>query len=137
MSTFFPRSILSLNTEILVSRNMTVRSLRRVLKSSCADFNLDFYTEVQDLSYLENALSKASPRFAALNMAVCSLIEDFGLVGFETLAVEVRSLIAANFNDLMRIHAGQELDVASYASYRSSNWVCLRTLAGRRASRRH
>ncbi|KAI0070647.1 cytoplasmic protein [Panus rudis PR-1116 ss-1] len=52
------------------------------------DFNLDFYTEVQDLSYLENALSAASPRYAALNMAICSLIEDFGLVGFETLAVE-------------------------------------------------
>ncbi|TCD71005.1 hypothetical protein EIP91_000503 [Steccherinum ochraceum] len=52
------------------------------------DFNLDFYTEVQDLSHLENALSTASPRFAALNMAICSLIEDFSLVGFETLAVE-------------------------------------------------
>ncbi|KAJ3476445.1 hypothetical protein NLI96_g11154 [Meripilus lineatus] len=52
------------------------------------DFNLDFYTEVQDLSHLENALSAATPRYAALNMAICSLIEDFGLVGFETLAVE-------------------------------------------------
>ncbi|KAK7685055.1 hypothetical protein QCA50_011892 [Cerrena zonata] len=52
------------------------------------DFNLDFYTEVQDLSHLENALSSASPRFAALNIAICSLIEGFGLVGFETLAVE-------------------------------------------------
>ncbi|OCH86015.1 cytoplasmic protein [Obba rivulosa] len=52
------------------------------------DFNLDFYTEVQDLSYLENTLSSVTPRYAALNMAICSLIEDFGLVGFETLAVE-------------------------------------------------
>ncbi|PSR74445.1 hypothetical protein PHLCEN_2v9857 [Hermanssonia centrifuga] len=52
------------------------------------DFNLDFYTEVQDLSYLENTLSSSSPRFAALNMAIVSLIEDYGLVGFETLAVE-------------------------------------------------
>ncbi|KAF9652345.1 hypothetical protein BDM02DRAFT_2936776 [Thelephora ganbajun] len=52
------------------------------------DFNLDFYTEVQDLSYLENALTQSSPRYNALNMAICSLIEDFGLVGFETLAVE-------------------------------------------------
>ncbi|KAI9459390.1 hypothetical protein F5148DRAFT_1287154 [Russula earlei] len=52
------------------------------------DFNLDFYTDVQDLSYLENALSSASPRYSALNMAICELIEDFGLVGFETLAVE-------------------------------------------------
>jgi hypothetical protein len=54
-----------------------------------ADFNLDFYTEVQDLSYLENALSASTPRFAALNMAMVSLIEDYSLVGFETLAVEV------------------------------------------------
>jgi len=53
------------------------------------DFNLDFYTEVQDLSYLENSLSQSSPRYRDLNMAICSLIEDFGLVGFETLAVEV------------------------------------------------
>jgi len=46
---------------------------------------------VQDLSYLESALSSASPRYSALNMAICELIEDFGLVGFETLAVEVRT----------------------------------------------
>ncbi|KAI9569881.1 hypothetical protein HD554DRAFT_2088235 [Boletus coccyginus] len=52
------------------------------------DFNLDFYTEVQDLSHLENALNKTSPRFTALNMALISVIEDYGLVGFETLAVE-------------------------------------------------
>lgn len=55
------------------------------------DFNLEFYTEVQDLSHLGNALSSASPRYAALNMAICELIEDFSLVGFETLAVEVRA----------------------------------------------
>jgi GPN-loop GTPase len=55
------------------------------------DFNLDFYTEVQDLSYLENSLSSSSPRFAALNMAMISLIEDYSLVGFETLAVEASS----------------------------------------------
>ncbi|KZV73877.1 cytoplasmic protein [Peniophora sp. CONT] len=52
------------------------------------DFNLDFYTEVQDLSHLENALSAAAPRFKELNMAICELVEEFGLVGFETLAVE-------------------------------------------------
>jgi len=52
------------------------------------DFNLDFYTEVQDLSYLEGVLNTTSPRFTALNMALISVIEDYGLVGFETLAVE-------------------------------------------------
>lgn len=66
------------------------RSLR---SKPLIDFNLEYYTEVQDLSYLENALSSATPRFAALNMAICSLIEDFGLVGFETLMVEARYLL--------------------------------------------
>ena len=54
---------------------------------------MDFYTEVQDLSHLENTLSSATPRFAALNLAICGLIEDFALVGFETLAVEVRAAL--------------------------------------------
>ena len=57
-------------------------------------FNLDFYTEVQDLSYLLPHLESEGnpvmkhPKFGALNDAVMDLIEDFGLVGFETLAVE-------------------------------------------------
>ncbi|ELU38757.1 cytoplasmic protein [Rhizoctonia solani AG-1 IA] len=54
-----------------------------------SDFNLDFYTEVQDLSYLQNVLSSSHPRFSALNEAICGLVEDFSLVAFETLAVEV------------------------------------------------
>ena len=58
------------------------------------DFNLDFYTDVQDLSHLQNILSSSlSPRFAALNMAMIDLIEDHSIVGFETLAVEVSLLI--------------------------------------------
>ncbi|TEY85766.1 hypothetical protein BOTCAL_0012g00210 [Botryotinia calthae] len=56
-------------------------------------FNLDFYTEVQDLSHLlpslqeESSLMKGS-KFEGLNKAIIQLVEDFGLVGFETLAVE-------------------------------------------------
>ncbi|KAG8527534.1 uncharacterized protein KY384_007686 [Bacidia gigantensis] len=56
-------------------------------------FNLDFYTEVQDLSYIlphlaaENPMLR-HPKFEGLNNAVVDLVEDFGLVGFETLAVE-------------------------------------------------
>ena len=56
-------------------------------------FNLDYYTEVQDLSYLlphlanENSVMRHS-KFQGLNNAVIELVEDFGLVGFETLAVE-------------------------------------------------
>ena len=57
------------------------------------DFNLDYYTEVQDLSYLLPLLERdqRTPRFAELNRTVCDLIEEFGLVGFETLAVEVNA----------------------------------------------
>ncbi|KAL8732498.1 MAG: hypothetical protein Q9166_002712 [cf. Caloplaca sp. 2 TL-2023] len=56
-------------------------------------FDLEFYTEVQDLSdivphILEENPMMRHPRFEGLNNAVIELIEDFGLVGFETLAVE-------------------------------------------------
>jgi hypothetical protein len=56
-------------------------------------FNLDYYTDVQDLSYLVPELEKESPmfahgKFAALNQTIIDLVEEFGLVGYETLAVE-------------------------------------------------
>ena len=56
-------------------------------------FNLDFYTEVQDLSYLlphleeESSVMRGS-KFEGLNTAIVELVESFGLVAFETLAVE-------------------------------------------------
>ncbi|KAM0756273.1 hypothetical protein T439DRAFT_320975 [Meredithblackwellia eburnea MCA 4105] len=53
-------------------------------------FNLDYYTEVQDLDQLVPLL-EADPRtrkFSELNKVICELIEDFGLVSFETLCVE-------------------------------------------------
>lgn len=73
-------------------------------------FNLDYYTEVQDLDYLlphleaeQNNTTVAQvtgddgegeaqgfpeTKFTALNRALIQLIGDFGLIGFETLAVE-------------------------------------------------
>ncbi|KAJ9193532.1 hypothetical protein DTO207G8_2477 [Paecilomyces variotii] len=56
-------------------------------------FNLDFYTEVQDLSYLIPHLEEETSRlshdkFGALNNAIIDLVQEFGLVAFETLAVE-------------------------------------------------
>lgn len=57
-------------------------------------FNLDFYTEVQDLAYLEELLDKSGPRgkrYAKLNRAICDIVEDFSLVSFQTLCVEVRT----------------------------------------------
>ncbi|KAJ4300193.1 hypothetical protein N0V88_002862 [Collariella sp. IMI 366227] len=56
-------------------------------------FNLDFYTEVQDLSYLLPSLEAETPamrseKFSRLNQAIADLVERFGLVSFEVLAVE-------------------------------------------------
>lgn len=59
---------------------------------SLTAFNLDYYTEVQDLDRLVPLL-EADPRtrkFSSLNRIICDIIEDFGLVSFETLCVEVR-----------------------------------------------
>lgn len=54
-------------------------------------FDLKYYTEVQDMSYLLDSLDR-QPRmakFKTLNKAMVELVEDYGMVGFETLAVEV------------------------------------------------
>ncbi|CAG8508730.1 8511_t:CDS:2 [Paraglomus brasilianum] len=53
-------------------------------------FNLDFYTEVQDLSYLLGQLddSPFGQKFKDLNRALCNLVEDFSLVAFYTLCIE-------------------------------------------------
>lgn len=58
------------------------------------DFDLEYYTEVQDLSHLALLLERdpRMHRFSALNKAICEVVEDFGLVSFSTLAVEVRLL---------------------------------------------
>ncbi|KAI9809209.1 MAG: hypothetical protein M1825_002500 [Sarcosagium campestre] len=58
-------------------------------------FNLDYYTEVQDLSYMLPHLEAessvfANSKFEGLNKVIIELVEDFGLVGYETLAVEDR-----------------------------------------------
>lgn len=81
------------------------------------DFNLDFYTEVQDLDYLLPYLDAERPnlasppatasqaadgteqealpsKFHALNEAIIGLVEEFSLVGFETIAVEDKQSMA-------------------------------------------
>ncbi|KAH7031242.1 uncharacterized protein B0I36DRAFT_374231 [Microdochium trichocladiopsis] len=73
-----------------------INVLTKIDKISSYDplpFNLDFYTEVQDLSYLTHHLEQESPamrsdKFAKLNQAVADLVENFSLVRYEVLAVE-------------------------------------------------
>jgi GPN-loop GTPase len=56
-------------------------------------FNLDFYTDAQDLTHLIPVLEEESPvmrseKFGRLNAAIANMIESYGLVRFEVLAVE-------------------------------------------------
>ncbi|CAO3642581.1 unnamed protein product [Cunninghamella blakesleeana] len=53
-------------------------------------FNLQYYTDVMDLSYLLESLNEDAfgSKYKKLNQALCELIEDFSLVGFYTLCVE-------------------------------------------------
>lgn len=73
-------------------------------------FNLDFYTEVQDLHYLLPALSAeqgastagGGSKWEKLNESLITLVDDFGLVGFETLAVEDRASMGSLLRALDR-----------------------------------
>ncbi|KAJ3292599.1 GPN-loop GTPase 2 [Borealophlyctis nickersoniae] len=53
-------------------------------------FSLDFYTEVQDLSYLLDRLNTSAftSKYVSLNKALCELVEEYSLVGFHTLCIE-------------------------------------------------
>jgi hypothetical protein len=89
-------------------------------------FNLDYYTEVQDLHYLLPHLNREqtsgipgpttaganeemdvddeepTSKFSALNKAIVELVEDFALVGFETLAVEDKKSMMTLLRDIDR-----------------------------------
>ena len=67
----------------------------RARDSSCSflAFDLRYYAECRDLDYLLESLDSepglGKGRMKALNRAMVELVEDYGLVSFETLAVEV------------------------------------------------
>ncbi|QCE16457.1 GPN-loop GTPase 2 [Vigna unguiculata] len=53
-------------------------------------FNLDFYTDVQDLSYLQYQLDQdpRSAKYRKLTKELCEVIENFSLVSFTTLDIQ-------------------------------------------------
>lgn len=81
-----------------------INVLTKIDKISTYDplpFNLEYYTDVDDLSYLLPELEAETPamrsdKFSRLNQAVANLVESFGLVRFEVLAVE-------NKNSMMQL----------------------------------
>lgn len=73
-----------------------VNVLSKIDKVSSYDdlpFNLEYYTDVDDLTYLTPHLEAESPalrseKFSKLNEAIAQMIENYGLVRYEVLAVE-------------------------------------------------
>jgi hypothetical protein len=57
-------------------------------------FNLDYYMDVQDLSYLVQHMERSNPRmskrYSKLTAGLCELVEDFSLVSFAGLNIEDR-----------------------------------------------
>ncbi|KAI3726363.1 hypothetical protein L1987_66160 [Smallanthus sonchifolius] len=59
-------------------------------------FNLDFYTDVEDLSYLQRHLDQdpRSSKYRKLTKELCEVVEDFGLVNFTTLAIQDKESVS-------------------------------------------
>ncbi|KMT19104.1 hypothetical protein BVRB_1g015010 [Beta vulgaris subsp. vulgaris] len=53
-------------------------------------FNLDYYTDVQDLSYLQQSLDQdpRAAKYRKLTKELCEVIENFSLVDFTTLDIQ-------------------------------------------------
>ena len=101
-------------------------------------FNLDFYTEVMDLSYLLEHLA-ADPffkRFRSLNQKLVEIVQDYGLVSFVPLSVEdkesmvrvLRSVDKANgycFGDLEERNLQAMMSAAVGADFHFSSTLGL------------
>ncbi|KAM7279832.1 hypothetical protein ACFE04_006966 [Oxalis oulophora] len=61
------------------------------------DFNLDFYTDVEDLSYLQNYLDQdpRTAKYRKLTKELCDVIEEFGLVNFSTLDIQDKESVGS------------------------------------------
>jgi hypothetical protein len=78
INVLFNIDLLSQYEELGESSSSSDRKLTLTTLVQPIDFNPDFYTEVQDLTYLETTLNASLPsRYAVLNMVMISLVEDF------------------------------------------------------------
>ncbi|KAI8051648.1 hypothetical protein BDF22DRAFT_754383 [Syncephalis plumigaleata] len=94
----FPGQV-ELYTHDNTKHNYRLAAVHLVDAHYCTDpakFNLDFYTQVMDLSYLMQQLDESplTAKYRRLNEALCELVEDFGLVGFQPLCIEDKMSVA-------------------------------------------
>ncbi|GAX82581.1 hypothetical protein CEUSTIGMA_g10007.t1 [Chlamydomonas eustigma] len=97
-SKFISMLVLSLNTMLhLEMPHINVLSKVDLIRQyGKLDFNLDFYTEVQDLSYLTHRMGFGpfSKRYRKLSEGLCRVVEDFGLVKYVPLAIQDKESLA-------------------------------------------
>ncbi|KAG2435326.1 hypothetical protein HXX76_007401 [Chlamydomonas incerta] len=97
-SKYLSALLLSLNTMLhLELPHINVLSKMDLVRQyGKMDFNLDFYTEVQDLGYLVAAMGGKpfSNKFKKLSLGLCEVVEEYGLVTFVPLAIQERESLA-------------------------------------------
>jgi len=100
-------------------------------------FNLEFYTDVQDLSYLQQYLDQdpRSAKYRKLTKALCEMIEDFSLVSFATLDIQDKESVG-NLVKLIDkangyVFAGIEGDIVEFSKIAAAplDWDYYRTAA--------
>lgn len=93
-------------------------------------FDLEFYTELHDLSYLLEQLNQGpfTKKFSSLNAKLCELIEEFGLVSFYPLYVEDKTCM---------LHALKAIDKANglaFSTLEDNNQGIMDVIAGNSGS---
>lgn len=84
-------------------------------------FNLEYYTDVQDLAYLQRLLAQdpRSAKHRKLTAALCEVAEDFALVQFATLDIQDKESVAALVKQIDKsngyVFAGIEGSITEYS----------------------
>ncbi|XP_078433967.1 P-loop containing nucleoside triphosphate hydrolases superfamily protein isoform X2 [Wolffia australiana] len=100
-------------------------------------FNLDYYTDVQDLSYLQLHLEQdpRSAKYRKLTKELCDVVEDFCLVNFTTLDIQdkesVGNLVKLIDKSNGYVFAGVEGSVVEFSKIAAAplDWDYYRTAA--------
>ncbi|KAG2483316.1 hypothetical protein HYH03_017817 [Edaphochlamys debaryana] len=96
-SKYLSALLLSLNTMLhLELPHINVLSKMDLVRQyGKLDFNLEYYTEVQDLGFLVAAMGGKpfSNRFRKLSLGLCEVVEEYGLVSFMPLAIQEKETL--------------------------------------------
>lgn len=86
---------LSLSSHYTLHHQHTTSTTKTHTYHNTTAFNLEYYTQVQDLTYLiasmgaEGGGGGFSQRFKKLSQGLADVVEGYGLVGFTPLAIQV------------------------------------------------